>query len=484
MTVRRVRPGIHDAPDAGAVVDAGEEARVVAAEGHVRRVGERLDVPRFSRHIVPLRPVDPAGPAARPAYAGVVLLSAAHVIGEVVRGGDVVELRRREILIGPGFRAVGRDRRAAVVPQDHALRIVGRDPQGVRVAVQHVDLPERATPVPRPVEDHVGRVHGVGVLGVGGELHVVPGAHAQLVVVVDPRPRRAAVVGAVHPARIGLDERPHSGRFRRRDGEPDVAQQPARQAGVARQLGPVRAAVGGLEDPAPYAPRDELPGEALRLPERGVQHLGIRGIHREVGGAGGIVAEQDLGPRFAAVAGLVDPALGVRSERASLRGHVHDVGVRGMDPHARDLLGLGEAEGGPRPAGVSGLEHAVAVGDVAADRVLARAHVDDVGVRLADADRADRTAEVLVARREPGVAAVGGLEDAAAGGPHPVLVGTRRRTRHGHRPAAAEDADLAPFQGGEHRGVIGSGRLGEERRGEKQGAEEKQAGSGHGDPPG
>jgi len=39
----------------------GREARVVTAEGHVGRVGKRLDVPRFSRHIVPLRPSIPPG---------------------------------------------------------------------------------------------------------------------------------------------------------------------------------------------------------------------------------------------------------------------------------------------------------------------------------------------------------------------------------------------------------------------------------------
>src|SRR5213592_628146 len=94
--------------------------------------------------------------------------------------------------------------------------------------------------------------------------------------------------------------------------------------------------------------------------------------------------------------------------------------------HARDLLRLGEPERGPRLAAVGRLPDAVAVGHVAADRELAGADVHDVGIRLGDPDRPDGAAEVLVGHGQPGVAAVGALEDTAARGAEPVFVGAGR----------------------------------------------------------
>ena len=77
------------------------------------------------------------------------------------------------------------------------------------------------------------------------------------------------------------------------------------------------------------------------------------------------------------------------------------------------------------------------------------------GFDCAHRDRADRAAEVLVARRRPGVAAVRGLEHAAAGGAHPVLVGPRRRAGDGDGAAAAKDPDLAPHEPVPRHGVLG-----------------------------
>ena len=326
--------------------------------------------------------------------------------------------------------------------------------------MQHVDLPERAAAVARLVEDDIGGVDGVGILRVRRELHVIPGAHPQLVVVVDPRPRGSAVVGAVDAARVGLDQRPDPRWLGGRDGEPDVPEQSVRQPGVLRELLPVGAAVGGLEDAAALASRDQLPREALRLPERGVERVRVRGVHCEVRGARGIVARQDSGPRLPTVGRLVDAALGVGAESTPLRGHVHDVGVGRVHADAGDLLRLGESQRGPRPAAVRRFVHAGAGRHVAADRVFARPHVDDVGVGLAHADRADRAAEILVADREPRLPAVGGLEHAAAGRAHPELVRAGGGTRDGHRAATAEDPDLAPFQRGEYGRVVRGLRLG------------------------
>src|SRR5207302_1747981 len=173
---------------------------------------------------------------------------------------------------------------------------------------------------------------------------------------------------------------------------------------------------------------------------------------------------QALFPALAAVAGLVDAALGIGPEGVSLGSDVRDVGIGGMHPHARYLLRLGETERGPCLAAVGRLPDAVAVGHVAADRELAGADVHDVGIGLGDTDCADSTAEILVGHGLPGVAAVGALEDAAARGAEPVLIGARRRARDGDAAAAAEDADLAPAEPGADGRVIGLGRRGRRSR--------------------
>ena len=83
----------------------------------------------------------PPGGAAGDAHGRVVLLRAVDVVREVVVERDAVELRGRLVHAAcvqvrpPSLRDV----RAAVVALDHALRIVGRDPQVVVVAVRRRD---------------------------------------------------------------------------------------------------------------------------------------------------------------------------------------------------------------------------------------------------------------------------------------------------------------------------------------------------------
>src|SRR3989441_12388700 len=142
------------------------------------------------------------------------------------------------------------------------------------------------------------------------------------------------------------------------------------------------------------------------------------------------------------------------------RAHPHDVGIGRVHAHPRDLLRLGEPEGGPRLAAVGGLPDAVAGRDVAADGILAGADVHDVGVRLRDADRADGAAEVLVGHRRPRVASIRRLENAAARRAHPEFTHPGRGTRDGDAAPTAVDPDLAPLERGEHRGVEALGGRG------------------------
>src|SRR5206468_4619534 len=99
---------------------------------------------RSAAHLVPVLLRDAAAVGTGgDTHGAVVLLRAAHPVGEMRGGGDVVELRRRLVVLsGPGDAAVVGDVGPAVVALDHALRIVGRDPETVVVPVRRADRGE------------------------------------------------------------------------------------------------------------------------------------------------------------------------------------------------------------------------------------------------------------------------------------------------------------------------------------------------------
>ena len=74
------------------------------------------------------------------AHGRIVLLRAVDVVGEIVIDSDAIKLRGRLILFGPASAAIERNVCAAVVALNHPIRIVGRDPEIVIVAVRHSDV--------------------------------------------------------------------------------------------------------------------------------------------------------------------------------------------------------------------------------------------------------------------------------------------------------------------------------------------------------
>ena len=133
---------------------------------------------------------------------------------------------------------------------------------------------------------------------------------------------------------------------------------------------------------------------------------------------------EDFLPGVAPIGGTKDPALLVVAVRMSERRDINDVGIGGVHANARDRLCIRQAQVPPGLAAVGGLVDAVALGDAAAELGLAHANVNDVRVGFRYGHRAHRGAGHLpVGDREPGVAAVRGLPEPAAGGPEVVLVG-------------------------------------------------------------
>jgi len=103
-------------------------------------------------------------------------------------------------------------------------------------------------------------------------------------------------------------------------------------------------------------------------------------IDLDFGGSGAVVDVEDALEGCAAVDGFVEAALVVGAVGVAFGRDEDDVGVGGVDGYLADLLGVAQAEVGPGLAGVGGLVDAVAGGEVGAGEAFAAADVDDVGV--------------------------------------------------------------------------------------------------------
>src|SRR5260370_7022070 len=139
---------------------------------------------------IPVGAIDTAVVAAGSNADGrVVLLGAINAIKKIIIGGGVIELRRGLIsLRGPIFSAIQGDGCAAIVAVDHAIGIVGIDPQSVVIAVGSVETLEGFAAVVGTEQAGVGDVNLVRVLGVGPNVGERPGALAAPVIISDHRP--------------------------------------------------------------------------------------------------------------------------------------------------------------------------------------------------------------------------------------------------------------------------------------------------------
>src|SRR5881296_1196125 len=231
-------------------------------------------------------------------------------------------------------------------------------------------LRERPTAIHRAIQPRVQHVDGLGILGIGVDVGVVPGALPEIALLVGAPPRLAAVVGAEHAARVGLDDRPHAIMIGGH-GDADLPDHAFGQAFIAGDLFPRVAAVGGLEEPGAGPAARHVPRPAARLPDRGVQNARVIGVHRDIDGAGRVRAKQDLVPRAAPVFGAEHAPLGVGPERMAEHGDVHEVGVGWMHADCANLARIVETDVRPRFPSVRGLVDAVSRRHVAADRRLA-----------------------------------------------------------------------------------------------------------------
>src|SRR5207248_8375777 len=127
--------------------------------------------------LIPVLPADDAFVVtAGDGDGGVVLLCAVDAIRPVVVHGDVIELRRRLIvLLSPTLAAIDGDGRAAVIAVDQAPGIARVHPQRVMIAVRRRRQLEILAAVGGARGARVEHVYGIGCDRRGGEGRVVRG---------------------------------------------------------------------------------------------------------------------------------------------------------------------------------------------------------------------------------------------------------------------------------------------------------------------
>jgi hypothetical protein len=191
---------------------------------------------------------------------------------------------------------------------------------------------------------------------------------------------------------------------------------------------------------------------AAALVGRGVQGVGIAGIHPHLVGAGVVIHVQDALPGVTAVGGLVQAAVAAGAPEWALGRDVDHVGVARIDGDAADVLGFGQADVGPALTAVQALVDAVAKGHRALRVVLARTDPDHIGVVGVHPDGSNGVQTLTVEDRGPGGAGVFCLPHAARGHCHEEAVPLAGRDGEFDDPPGVDGgADVAELQGRQRR---------------------------------
>ena len=191
------------------MVVAGDDRRIRARVDNLRIARIRRDVSALTApDFIPILARDDTVIAvAGNGDSRVILLRSVDAIGPVIVHGHVIELRSRlVVLFRPRLATVDRDRHTAVVAVHDALRIRGIDPQPVMIAMRRGQQLKRLPAISGTKGAGIEHVHRVGVLRIGKDVHVVPGALAITLVVVHARPRRAGVIGTVNSSLLRLND--------------------------------------------------------------------------------------------------------------------------------------------------------------------------------------------------------------------------------------------------------------------------------------
>ncbi len=231
----------------------------------------------------------------------VVLLSPAHLIRDVFRGCNVVELGSRKLLSGPRLATIQRNRAAAIIAADHALVICWVDPKIVMIAVRPFESPSSScrqwwiSGMPRSSR------RSCLFLSDRRQSREIEGslqARRSSLTSVHDSPR---VVRLEKSAVRRLDHRVNTLRVNRRNGNTNLPDDALGQAIVARDLLPVSPPSTDLKSPLPGPPSFSIQGVRYTSHSAANSTLRVAGIHSEFDRARMVITEKNAFPVLAAI---------------------------------------------------------------------------------------------------------------------------------------------------------------------------------------
>jgi hypothetical protein len=326
------------------------------------------------------------------------------------------------------------------------LGIVRIDPQIVVVAVSSAaNVRQRLPAVGRSKRTGVENVDGLFVHRVGGHVRVVERPLTDAAVFIRQLPGLPRIIRDKQPPARVLDQGVHAIRVSSGYGDADPSHHSRRQSRVASDFSPGLTAVYGFEESTARTAAGHLILDAVRLPERCVHDVGIPPVDSDVGRARPVVAKQCALPGFSAVRALVHTTLLAWCAVLPKARDKHDVGIGWMNAHARDRVGVRESHVRPGLACVARFVDAVARHDVAANARFTHADEDDVRIRVGHGHGPNRGAfDVPIGHRQPVLAAVNRLPQAAANGAEVRFAWTALHTRDRNRSSPAKWSDTPP----------------------------------------
>src|SRR6516165_11242298 len=171
-----------------------------ASKEHTRMqwIGSDVAVLVASLHGPPVARAERAElPSARDSRGAAVLLCAVNPVGILIVGGDVVKLAVRLVVPGtPRFAAVQCNDGALIATQNHALRLVGVDPQFVIiVAVGCAPQSRKGFPaVARLIKRSVRDIDAIRIFRINGYFAEVPPSSPSALLVRNALPVLPAIV--------------------------------------------------------------------------------------------------------------------------------------------------------------------------------------------------------------------------------------------------------------------------------------------------
>ena len=311
----------------------------------------------------------------------IVLLCPINAVRKGIVGDHPIKLSSRLIEVStPVFTTIKRDLSAAVVTDDHALGVFRCDPKVVVVAVRRIAGAESTASVGRFVVTYVQYINDVVVLGIGINTGIVPGALAQVAVIVGFGPGIAAIIGTEHPPFGCFDDGPDALRIYGGNSYPNDAMWPFRQSFFADQIRPGITAIGTFPKAGAFATTVKAIRRTANPPGGCVQYPWVVGVDEQVNRASIGIGKKDALPVFTPVFAAVHAAFFTGFEQVAQYCGVDQIGIFGVNAHPRDVHGFFEANFLPGFAGILGFPHAVTVGYVAAHSFFPSTNINDVVV--------------------------------------------------------------------------------------------------------